>query len=139
MPGPSTSTTSDSSRRTNNKNSSGGAATGKTKKTKPKYKDPLRNDHYKDPLQQEVIKYKGTFKIPEYRPYDKYHEYVMPDIDPLTGRPRRKRPKVKQENDKLVVPESSKKSDLHSTVFMSDRKSIGSVQRTMRIMESLDF
>ena len=43
-------------------------------------------------------------KIPEYKPYNSYREYELPDTDPLTGKPRRKRsPRQQKEEDKPKV------------------------------------
>ncbi|XP_045181985.1 uncharacterized protein LOC123540777 [Mercenaria mercenaria] len=107
-------------------------------KSKP-YVDPLKRDKntYKDPLNVQDGEYSDPVKsvkvkLPEYRPYDSYHEYEMPDIDPLTGKPRRRRA---QRTKKQEEPKTAKQPLLFPPQLGS---SVGSMKRTLMLQENLN-
>ncbi|XP_060593850.1 uncharacterized protein LOC132748296 [Ruditapes philippinarum] len=103
------------------------------KKLAGEYKDPLKvpKGEYKDPVKSIQV------KIPEYKPYTSYHEYEMPDIDPVTGKPRVKRsPRQKREEE---APKKGK-HPLGKSLFPAQLgSSVGSMKRTLRIQENLNF
>lgn len=113
--------------------------TSKDNNSKPKrkpVKDPLSNKSYEDPLKKKYVDYKvkpmdltSRLQIP------KYQEYIAPDIDPLTGKPRVHRPREEPVQNK--VQKEPKKIPQYFPKQLGS--TVGSVKRTFSIQDNLNF
>ncbi|XP_045211816.2 uncharacterized protein LOC123563203 [Mercenaria mercenaria] len=108
-------------------------------------KDPFKSTPYVDPLKQSPDTYKDPLSVPKESYEDpvisevklpEYHEYVLPDIDPVTEKPRKKLSKRTHTEEE---PKENKRLQLKPFYRPQQGSSVDSVRRTLRIQENLNF